>query len=157
MGAQPARILRSLLTGSIKILKVAMLSTTPMPYVTVFEITQKHFQWWFSGFGLSPGDTDSDCSVLLLDRLPGRYRGRRRFPLGTFRCRRRHCMSRVENAHFCLFSWLLPSWLPLTKIGDRFGIEPKGIVQSAVQFWRMLHRHGLSNPCFRLGNWGQLR
>lgn len=23
-----------------------------MPYVTVFEITQKHFQWWFSGFGL---------------------------------------------------------------------------------------------------------
>jgi hypothetical protein len=33
-------------------LKVAMLSTTPMPYVTVFEITQKHFQWWFSGAGL---------------------------------------------------------------------------------------------------------
>jgi hypothetical protein len=23
-----------------------------MPYVTVFEITQKPFQWWFSGFGL---------------------------------------------------------------------------------------------------------
>src|ERR1700732_2101482 len=23
-----------------------------MPYVTVFEITQKPFQWWFSAFGL---------------------------------------------------------------------------------------------------------
>jgi hypothetical protein len=23
-----------------------------MPYVTVFEITQKPFPWWFSGFGL---------------------------------------------------------------------------------------------------------
>jgi hypothetical protein len=43
---------------------------------------------------------------------------------------------RVENAHFCsLGSQLVLEWLLLTKIGDRFGIQPEGIIQSAVQFW----------------------
>lgn len=68
-----------------------------------------------------------------------------------------NCMSRVESAHFRLFRWQLPFvGLPLTKIGDRFGIEPKGIVQSAVQSWGMLHRH-FCHSCFRLGNRGQPR
>jgi probable HAF family extracellular repeat protein len=30
---------------------------------------------------------------------------------------------------------LVLEWLSLTKIGDRFGIQPEGIIQSAVQFW----------------------
>ena len=32
--------------------ELGSISLNLMPYVTVFEITQKPFQWWFPAFGL---------------------------------------------------------------------------------------------------------
>jgi hypothetical protein len=63
-----------------------------------------------------------------------------------------HSTPRVYNAHFrllrCGFTLM---GFSLSKIRDRLSIEPQEIVQSAIQFWGVVHEHGLGHASFRLG------
>jgi hypothetical protein len=47
----------------------------PVPYTTVFEITQKSFQWWFSAAGLA-GIPIGIIMIQIANKWPSQLRAR---------------------------------------------------------------------------------